>query len=89
MSKSELKHEILRLIIDALNITDIDPNDVAYDEPLFGEGNPLGLDSIDALEIVMALQDRYGVRIDDRNQSRFILRSIDAIADFVEKERVK
>ncbi len=82
-----LKQEIKLLIMDVLAITDVRPEDVGNDDPLFDEGNVMGLDSIDALEIVMALQERYGVRIDDKNQSRFILRSITTIAEFVEKNR--
>jgi acyl carrier protein len=85
----ELKQEIKLLIMEVLNIDDVAPEDVANDDPLFGEGNVMGLDSIDALEIVMALQEKYGVRIDDKNQSRFILRSITTIAEFIDKNRKK
>jgi acyl carrier protein len=86
---TELKREIKLLIMNSLNITDINPDDVQDDASLFGPDNVLGLDSIDALEIVMALQERYGVRIDDRNQSRFILESIHSIAEFVSQNRLK
>jgi acyl carrier protein len=85
----ELKQEIKLLIMEVLNIDDVTPEEVGNDEPLFGEGNVMGLDSIDALEIVMALQEKYGVRIDDKNQSRFILRSITTIAEFIEQNRKK
>jgi len=83
----ELKQEIKLLIMEVLNIDDVAPEEVANDDPLFGEGNVMGLDSIDALEIVMALQEKYGVRIDDKNQSRFILRSISTIAEFIAQNR--
>ncbi len=82
-----LKKEIKLLIMEVLNINDVKPDEVGNDDSLFGEGNTLGLDSIDALEIVMALQEKYGVRIDDKNQSRFILKSITTIAEFIEKNR--
>jgi acyl carrier protein len=85
----ELKQEIKRLIMEVLNIDDVTPEEVGNDDPLFGEGNVMGLDSIDALEIVMALQEKYGVRIDDKNQSRFILRSITTIAEFITTNRKK
>jgi len=87
MANDGLKKEIKLLIIEALNIDDVNPDEVGDDDSLFGEGNALGLDSIDALEIVMALQEKYGVRIDDKNQSRFILKSISTIAEFIEKNR--
>ncbi len=88
MANDGLKKEIKLLIIEALNIDDVNPDEVGDDDSLFGEGNALGLDSIDALEIVMALQEKYGVRIDDKNQSRFILKSISTIAEFIEKNRI-
>jgi acyl carrier protein len=84
-----LNNEIKLLIIETLNIEDARPEEVGDDESLFGEGNALGLDSIDALEIVMALQEKYGVRIDDKNQSRFILRSISTISEFIAKNRTR
>jgi acyl carrier protein len=86
---ASLKKEIKTLIIDTLNIEDVGPDEVDDAESLFGEDNTLGLDSIDALEIVMALQEEYGVRIDDRNQARFILKSIDTIAEFIVQNRRK
>lgn len=85
----ELKQEIKLLIMEVLDITDVKPDEVGNDDQLFAEGNVMGLDSIDALEIVMALQERYGVRIDDKNQSRFILRSVSSIAEFISKNRKK
>ncbi len=84
----ELKEEIKVLILESLNIPDVSPEDIADDASLFEDEN-LGLDSIDGLEIVMALQEKYGVRIDDQNQARFILKSIDTIAEFIAKELSK
>lgn len=81
----ELKQEIKELIIESLNIPDVNPEDIGDDVSLF-EDEELGLDSIDGLEIVMALQEKYGVRIDDQNQARFILKSINTIAEFLSKE---
>jgi acyl carrier protein len=82
---TELKREIKVLLIESTKIPGITPDDIVDDAPLFGEG--LGLDSIDSLEIVLALQQKYGVRIDDQNPARFILQSVNTIADFVQKER--
>jgi acyl carrier protein len=84
---AELKREIKVLIIETSKIPDIQPEDIVDDAPIFGEG--LGLDSIDSLEIVLALQKKYGVGIDDQNLARNILQSIDTIADFVMKEKLK
>jgi acyl carrier protein len=84
----ELKLEIKTLIIESLNIPDVNPEDIQDDTSLFEDEN-LGLDSIDGLEIVMALQEKYGVRIDDQNQARFILKSINTIAEFIAKELKK
>ena len=83
---NQLKHDIKQLIIDTLNINDVKPEDVPNDAPLFGENNPMGLDSIDGIEIIMAVQRKYNVRMDDQNVARFILESINTIADFVKKE---
>lgn len=83
----ELKQEIKELIIDALKIPDVKPEDIDDSASLFEGENSLQIDSVDALEIVMALQRKYGVRIDDQNPGRFIIRSVDTIADFVAKEK--
>ena len=83
----ELKTEIKRLIIDSLKIPDVTPEEINDSVSLFEEGNAMQLDSVDALEIVMALQRTYGVRIDDKNPGRFIIKSVDTIAEFVARER--
>ncbi len=59
---ADLEAEIKTLIVDALKLEDLAPDAIASDEPLFGEG--LGLDSIDALELGVALRKRYGIRIE-------------------------
>ncbi len=84
-----LKKEIKELILDTLKIIDVKPEDIKNDAPLFGEGNSIGLDSIDSIEIIMALQRKYEVRIDDQNLARFVLQSINSIADFIIKEKEK
>lgn len=87
--KKKLKREIKELIIDKLKITHVTADEVPDDAPLFGQDNPLGLDSIDAIEIILALQQTYNVRIADQNLARVILESVDTIADFLEKEMVQ
>jgi acyl carrier protein len=85
----ELKLEIKRLIIDTLKLTDVRPEDIGEEAPLLGADSALKLDSVDALEIIVALQRTYGVHIDDRNLGRFIVKSIATIADFIAQERAK
>jgi len=80
----ELKLEIKKLILETLKIRDVTPDQMVDDENLF-EGK-LQIDSVDALELVMALQRKYGVHIDDQNLGRFIIKSVDTIAEFVDKE---
>jgi acyl carrier protein len=82
----ELKHEIKELIIESLKLPDVKPEDIDDSASLFEGENSLQIDSVDALEIVMALQRKYKVHIDDKNPGRFVIRSVDTIAEFVAKE---
>ncbi len=84
-----LKREIKELIIESLKIPDVSPEDIEDSALLFEENNALQIDSVDALEIVMALQRKYNVHIDDQNLGRFIIKSVDTIAEFVAKEQAK
>lgn len=82
----QLINELKELIIEGLHLEDVKPDDIELDAPLFGDG--LGLDSIDALEISVLLDRKYGVKIssgDDRNPE--IYASLQALADFVAAER--
>lgn len=65
--QSEYEHEIAELIVESLNLEDVSADDIELDEPLFGDG--LGLDSIDALELALAVTQKYSVqlRADDAN----------------------
>jgi acyl carrier protein len=81
-----LEHEIRELIISALSLEDVRPEDIATDAPLFVEG--LGLDSIDALELGVALQKRYGVAMSaDAAETRRHFSSVGALARFVAAAR--
>ena len=81
-----LNREIKQLIIDALKIPDVTPDDIEDGLPIFG--NPkLDLDSLDAVELFVALQKTYGVKIDDQNLARDVLQSVDRIAEFVRANR--
>jgi acyl carrier protein len=82
-----LKTEIKELIIDTLNIRNVSAQEVQDTVPLFSPENALDLDSIDAIELVMAIQEKYQVRIADQNVARNVLESINSIADFIVKEK--
>ncbi|MCD6561390.1 MAG: acyl carrier protein [Deltaproteobacteria bacterium] len=81
MNKKSLKSELKSLLIDTLHLEDIGPDDIQDNAPLFGEG--LGLDSVDALEIVVALERTYGVVIEDEEVGKNAFASIDVLADFI------
>ncbi|WP_116367596.1 phosphopantetheine-binding protein [Parahaliea mediterranea] len=77
-----LEQNIKELIIECLELEDISPADIDTDEPLFNDG--LGLDSIDALELGMALQQRFGVQLDAEDKStRSHFQSVATLARFV------
>jgi len=82
-----LEQELKELIIDALALEDITPGEIDSEAALFVEG--LGLDSIDALELAMALEERYEVKIgDDPEMNQRIFASVRNLAAFVEENRV-
>lgn len=81
-----LELEIKQLIISSLSLEDVAPDDIDAAAPLFGEG--LGLDSIDALELGLALQKRYGVTLSaDSQETRQHFASVDALARFVSAQQ--
>ena len=83
-----LEAEIKKLIVDTLLLEDISPDDIVSTEPLFVEG--LGLDSIDALEIAVALEEHYGVVIDDdADLNRERIASVRNLAAYVVESRTK
>lgn len=84
---SELKLELKQLIIKAANLDDVEPEEIEDGQPLFVEG--LGLDSIDALELSVALEANYGINITDTDTARSAFASIDTLAEFVNEHRKK
>jgi acyl carrier protein len=83
---SDLKLEIKHLIIDVLALEDVKPEDIADDAPLFGEG--LGLDSIDALELGIALRKRYQLKLEANDAGmKEYFRSVSSLCLLVERQR--
>lgn len=74
-------------IIEVLNLEDMTAEDIDAEAPLFGEG--LGLDSIDALELIVLLEREYGIKLSNAAEGKQIFKSIASIADYVSKNRKK
>ncbi|MDO4368388.1 MAG: phosphopantetheine-binding protein [Bacteroidales bacterium] len=83
----ELIEKLKEQIIEALNLEDVKPEDIDNDAPLFGEG--LGLDSIDALELIVLIEKNYGIKLENPAQGREIFKSVNTMADFISKNRTK
>lgn len=75
-------------IIEALNLEGVSPEDIDVKAPLFGDEG-LGLDSIDALEIIVLLEKNYGIRLSNAAEGKAIFTSIGHIADYVKEHRTK
>lgn len=87
MSKQTVaEHELAKLLVEALNLEDVDAADIDPNEPLFGEG--LGLDSIDALEIALAISQKYGVQMQAEDESvRDAFATLASLSEFVEHHK--
>ena len=81
----ELIAKLKEQIIEELSLEDLTVDEFPDDEPLFGEG--LGLDSIDALSLVVVLDREYGVQIENPEQGKEILYSVKTIAEYIEKNK--
>ena len=86
MASESFENEIKGMIIDSLALEEITPSEIEAAEPLFVEG--LGLDSIDALELAMVIEERYGVQIgEDEDLNRKIFASVRDLATYVDENR--
>lgn len=83
METTELKEKLKSQIILFLNLTDLKPEDIKDDEPLFGDG--LGLDSIDSLELIVLLKREYGIDIKDPKVGRKVLVDVNTMVDYIKK----
>lgn len=84
-SMSELKRDLKELIITSLNLSDLTPEQIVDDAPLFQAG--LGLDSIDALELAVAIERKYRVTIPDEAVGKQVFSSVSALAEYIETHR--
>lgn len=82
---NELKQTLKQEIIEVLNLEGMTPDDIADDAPLFGEG--LGLDSIDALELIVIMEKNYGIKLQNSQEGKSIFNTIATMADYIEKHR--
>jgi len=79
----EIKRETKKLIIETLNMDPISPDDIRDDVSLLSGENTIKIDSIDVLEVVVAIQRKFNVRINDQNHARMIVDTVNTIAEFV------
>ena len=82
MPISNLKNQLKTIIIEELNLEEIKPQEIRDNDPLFGEEG-LGLDSLDAVELVVLVQKHFGVEIRDMDEGREALASITSLAEFI------
>jgi acyl carrier protein len=85
MDSAQLRSELKRLIVRELNLKGRDPEAIEDDAPLFGAG--LGLDSLDALQLAISIEEQLGVRIPEGDEARTIFQSVRSLADHVAKVR--
>jgi len=77
----ELIEQLKKQIIEQLNLEDLEPGDIDPEDPLFGNG--LGLDSIDALELIVLLEKEYGVKIENPRDGQQIFFSVKSMAEYI------
>jgi len=81
----QLITQVKQLIIDSLRIEGMNPEDIETDDPLFGEG--LGLDSIDALQLVVAMEKDFGVIVPDAETGAVVFQSVRSMAQYIAENR--
>jgi acyl carrier protein len=81
----DLKQRLKEILVEELKMEDVRPEDITDDEPLFGDR--LGLDSIDAVEVVFCVKKHFGIEIKDMKEGRPALQTINTLAAFIEAKR--
>lgn len=87
MAAAQLEETLKSQIIETLNLEDITPADIDSEAALFGDG--LGLDSIDALELIVLMDKEYGVKLDDPKRGKEVFYSVRTMANFIEANQAK
>lgn len=85
----ELILELKQQIIKVLNLEEMTPDDLDAQAPLFGDDEGLGLDSIDALELIVMIEKNYGIKLASPDEGKAIFKSVATIADYVSRHRTK
>lgn len=85
MGLDNLERELLEAICSTCNLQEVDRAAIKADDPLIGPDSALGIDSLDALEIVVMVQKEYGVRIESENTSRIVLQTVATLAAHIRK----
>jgi acyl carrier protein len=89
METVQLKQQLKKQIIEFLNLTSLTPEQIGDTQPLFGDGEGLGLDSIDSLELIVLLNREFGIVIKDPKEGRKVLVDINTMVKYIEKNRTK
>ena len=88
MQAADLKRQIKELLVSELNLAGKSPDKIGDDAPLFSSNDGgLGLDSLDALQIAMIVEEKFGVRIPEGDEARPIFKSVTSLAEFILKEK--
>lgn len=87
MDRATLKRKLKELLVSGLRLQDTEPSAIADNQPIFVEG--LGLDSIDALELVVLIEEHFGIAIPDEEVGKSAFASIDALADYISAEQAR
>lgn len=88
-SLAEIKLEVKKLIIDTLKFENVNPGDIKDDISFFSGENTIKIDSIDVIELVVSIQKKFDVKIDDQNLAKDVINTVDSIAGFVYKQHHK
>ncbi len=86
MREMNIKEKLKEVLISDLNLVDVTPEEIRDDEPLFGDDG-LGLDSLDAVEIIVIVQKHFGVEIRNMEEGKDALRSLVSLAKFIEERQ--
>lgn len=82
-----LEEELAEMIVETCRVTGPLPAEMSPDALLIGPDSPFGLDSLDAVEVVVAVQRKYNIRIDNQESSRQVLRSLRTLADYIRRQQ--